>query len=130
MQNRIQENVQHQKTLQHQMDRWVEEQVFEEDVRALIQFLRPHRQERMLGWNEMRTGGSQFRVTVSWDPEAEQQNRDGSFAVPKMTDVLEAILIGSARNPDELQAKEEFELYRKVVQELSHRLDEMQACYE
>ena len=96
MQNGIQEN------MQHQMDRWVEEQVFEEDVRALIQFLRPHRQERMLGWNEMRTGGSQFRVTVSWDPEADKQNREGSLAVPKMTDVLESILIGSARKQDEL----------------------------
>src|SRR3954466_14823261 len=128
MQSRMPEKTQ--RDVQQQMDRWVEEQVFEEDVRALVQFLRPHRQERMLGWNEMRTGGSQFRVTVSWDPEADKQNRDGSLAVPKMTDVLESILIGSARKQDELQAKEEFELYRQVVQELSRRLDEMQACYE
>ena len=44
--------------------------------------------------------------------------------------VLEAILVGSARNGDELDAREEFELYRGVVEELSRRLDEMQACYE
>src|SRR5215216_4840049 len=99
------------RNVQQQMDRWVEEQVFEEDVRALVQFLRPHRQERLLGWNELRTGGSQFRVTVSWDPEAERQNQDGTFAVPKMIDVLESILVGSVRNQDELQAKEEFEVY-------------------
>lgn len=116
--------------MQLQMDRWVEEQVFEEDVRSLLQWLRPNRHERMLGWNEMRTGGAQFRVTVSWDPTADQQNQEGALAVPRMTDVLESILIGSARNADELKAKEEFELYRAVVQELSRRLDEMQACYE
>jgi len=119
-----------QQEIQQQMDRWVNEQVFEEDVRALVQWLRPHRQERLLGWNEIRTGGSQFRVTVSWDPDADRENREGTLTVPKMTDVLESILIGSARNQDELQAREEFEMYRAVVQELSRRLDEMQACYE
>jgi hypothetical protein len=116
--------------VQQQMDRWVEEQLFEEDVRALMQWLRPHRNERLLGWTEHRTGGAHFRVTVSWDPHAQRHNRDGTLSIPQMTDVLESILIGSARRQDELHAKEEFALYREVISELSRRLDDMQACYE
>src|SRR2546430_1914837 len=102
------------RNVQQQMDRWVQEQLFEEDVRALVNFLRPHRHERMLGWHEMRSGGAGFRVTISWDEDSEYQNRDGSLTVPKMTDVLESILVGSARNQDELTAREEFALYRAV----------------
>ena len=123
-------NSQRHQTTQHQMDRWVEEQLFEEDVRAMVRWLRPHRYERMLGWKEMRSGGAKFRVTVSWDPDSENQNRFGKLNVPHMADVLEAILIGSARNQDDLGAAEEFELYRKVAAELLRRIDEMQACYE
>jgi hypothetical protein len=110
------------------MDRWVDEQVFEEDVRALMQFLRPHRHQRLLGWREMRSGGSQFRVTVSWDPRMDDP--DQPLSVPCMADVLESVLVGSAKNQDQLDAKQEFEMYRKVVHELLRRLDEMQACYE
>ena len=119
-----------QRNTQQQMDRWVEEQLFEEDLRQLIQWLRPHRHERLLGWSEMRTGGAQFRVTVSWDPDTDRQNRQSNFSVPHMTDVLESILVGSAKNQDDLLAQEEFALYRNVVNELLRRLDEMQACYE
>ena len=118
------------RNVQQQMDRWVAEQLFEEDVRALVNFLRPHRHERLLGWKEMRSGGAGFRVTVSWDEDSDRQNRDGSLAVPKMTDVLESILVGSARNQDELTAREEFALYRAVLSELSRRIEEMQASYE
>ena len=78
----------------------------------------------------MRTGGRDFRVTVSWDQKCEEENGSAPLSVPKMTDVLEAILVGSAKQQDELAAKEEFELYREVVHELSRRLDEMQSCYE
>ena len=39
----------------------------------------------------------------------------------------EPILIGSARNQDQLQAREEFELYRSVVQTLAQRLDDVVA---
>jgi len=116
--------------MQSQMDRWMNEQLFEEDVRAMLQFIRPHRRERLLGWNEMRSGGAQFRVTVSWDPQAERENIDGELSVPKMTDILESILVGSVRNPDELDARQEFAIYRKVVHELLERIDQMQACYE
>ena len=114
--------------LQRQMDRWVSEQVFEEDVRAMMQWLRPNRRERLLGWNEMRTGGATFRATVSWDPESHRA--DEELTLPCMTDVLESILIGSVKNQDELDAREEFEIYRKVVLELLRRIDEMQASYE
>jgi hypothetical protein len=116
--------------VQQQMDRWVAEHLFEEDVRALVNFLRPHRHERLLGWKEMRSGGAGFRVTVSWDEDSERENRDGTLTVPKMIEVLESILVGSARNQDALTAPQEFALYRKVVNELSRRIDEMQACYE
>jgi hypothetical protein len=119
-----------QMNVQEQMDRWVNEQVFEEDVRSILQFLRPHRSERLQGWNEMRTGGANFRVTVSWDEESDRQNKRGALNVPRMADVLESILVGSARQQVQLQPREEFELYRRVIQELSRRIDEMQACYE
>jgi hypothetical protein len=114
--------------VQRQMDRWVSEQVFEEDVRAMMQWLRPNRRERLLGWEEMRTGGATFRATVSWDPQA--PGADDDLTVPCVTDVLESILIGSAKNQDELDARQEFELYRKVVLELLRRIDDMQSRYE
>jgi hypothetical protein len=128
------------------LSRWEEEQLFEEDLRAVLNMLRPNRAERLLGWSEYRTGGNGFRATITWDPAAapgaaaEQQRparrkpgqnpADEHFVIPQMTDVLESILVGSVRNADEMQAKQEFELYREVVRELHRRLDEMQRCYE
>ena len=32
------------------VDRFVEEQMFEEDVRAVLNMLRPNRRERLAGW--------------------------------------------------------------------------------
>ena len=120
------------------LSRWEQEQLFEEDLRAVLNMLRPNRAERLLGWSEYRTGGNGFRATISWDPAVERPARrkpgynpaDDHFVVPQMTDVLESILVGSVRNADELHAKEEFEIYRGVVRELSRRLAEMQRCYE
>jgi hypothetical protein len=119
-------------------DRFLEEQLFEEDLRAMLSIMRPNRRERLMGWSEYRTGGAHFRATISWDPSLEQtpadtrvaQRLDQQLAVPRLTDVLESILVGSVKNQDELQAAEEFEIYRGVVRELHRRLDEMQSCYE
>lgn len=112
-------------------DRWAEEQLFEEDVRAVLTLMRPNRRERILGWSEYRTGGAHFRATVSWDEDFESTDAGrGLTRIPNMTDVLEAILVGSARHDDELTAAEEFEIYRGVVRELHRRLDDLQACYE
>ena len=136
-----------------QVDRWEREQMFEEDVRSVLSMLRPHRRERLMGWSEYRTGGEHFRATVSWDndfardaqtdrraPGASSESQwpgaldraaaEARLTVPRMTDVLEAILVGSVRNQDEIPAAEEFEIYRQVVRELYRRLDEMQSCYE
>src|SRR5688500_238926 len=51
------------------VDRWVDEQMFEEDVRAVLMMMRPNRRERLQGWHEYRTGGKHFRATISWDDE-------------------------------------------------------------
>jgi hypothetical protein len=122
------------------LSRWEQEQLFEEDLRAVLNMLRPNRAERLLGWSEYRTGGNGFRATISWDPAATDaplrrrkpggNPADDNFVIPQMTDVLESILVGSVKNADDLHAKEEFEMYREVVRELSRRLDEMQRCYE
>ena len=122
------------------LSRWEDEQLFEEDLRAVLNMLRPNRAERLLGWSEYRTGGNGFRATISWDPAAADQRpsrrkpganpADEHFVIPQMTDVLESILVGSIRNADEMMAKQEFEIYREVVRELHRRLDEMQRCYE
>ena len=114
-------------------DRFVDDQLFEEDVRAVVAMMRPHRRERLLGWAEYRTGGANFRATISWDESfqrAPQAPEERWLAVPRLTDVLESILVGSLRDPDELTTAEEFEIYRGVVRELYHRLDEMQSRYE
>ena len=112
-------------------DRWAEEQMFEEDVRAVLSMMRPNRRERMLGWSEYRTGGAHFRVTVSWDEEFEVDDAGrGRTRIPNMADVLEAVLVGSARHDDDLMPAEEFEIYRQVVRELYRRLDDLQSCYE
>jgi hypothetical protein len=121
-----------------QMDRWEAEQLFEEDLRSVLQLLRPHRRERLLGWKEHRTGGAGFRVTVSWDGQTDKLRADaddaddvtGPLVVPKMADVIESLLVGSAKHQDELLPSEEFALYRDVLHEVHRRLDEMQACYE
>ena len=111
-------------------DRWMEEQLFEEDVRAVVAMLRPNRQERLAGWTDYRTGGKHFRATISWDEHFELNTDDLGLAVPRMAEVLESILIGSVRNQDELSATDEFELYRRVIRDLYARLNQMQACYE
>ena len=112
-------------------DRWAEEQLFEEDVRAVLTLMRPNRRERLLGWSEYRTGGAHFRATVSWDEEFEVADGGRSRTrIPNMADVLEAILVGSARHDDDLMPAEEFEIYRDVVRELYRRLNDLQACYE
>ena len=137
------------------VERWVDEQMFEEDVRAVLQMMRPHRRERLMGWKEYRTGGANFRVTVSWNVDFERnpptrtlmigqsaveqppapppspRRGDGRdpLMVPHMTDVIEAFLIGSARDQDEITPQEEFGHYRAVVAELARRIDEMEACY-
>jgi hypothetical protein len=130
------------------VDRWVDEQMLEEDVRAVLKMMRPHRRERLMGWQEYRTGGANFRVTVSWNGEFEKTPptrtlmigssavtqpsdapRNHPLVVPHMTDVIEAFLIGSAKDQDEITAEEEFGYYRAVVAELARRIDEMEACY-
>ncbi len=112
------------------VDPWAEAQMFEEDVRAVVSMLRPHRNERLAGWTDYRTGNRHFRATVSWDEEFESRDQTPALIVPCMADVLETILVGSARNPDSLTAEQEFDLYRRVVHELIRRLDELQACHD
>jgi len=111
-------------------DQWMNEQMFEEDLRAVMSMLRPHRQERIQGWSEYRTGGKHFRATISWDEHFEMASEDIGLSVPCITEVLETILVGSARKQDDLTAAEEFEIYRQVLRELYRRLDSLQACYE
>ena len=112
-------------------DRWAAEQMFEEDVRAVLALMRPNRRERLMGWNEYRTGGAHFRATINWDEDFETADGGrGRTRVPNIADVLEAILVGSARHDDDLLPAEEFEIYRDVLRELYHRLEDMQACYE
>lgn len=103
--------------------------MFEEDVRAVLLMLRPHRTERLEGWREYRTGGSQFRATISWHPDFARDATQDDLAIPHMADVLEAILVGSTRSQDELTAQEEFGAYRQVVRELYRRLNELEARY-
>ena len=117
----------------HDADRFVEDQLFEEDVRAVVAILRPHRRERLMGWTEYRTGGANFRATISWDrsfERAPQSAEEQCLSVPRLTDVLESILVGSVKDHDVLTATEEFYLYRGVVRELYRRLDEMQSRYD
>ena len=92
-------------------DRWAEEQMFEEDVRAVLSMMRPNRRERLLGWSEYRTGGAHFRVSVRWDEAFERADGGrGQTRVPNLADVIDAILVGSARHDDELLPAEEFAL--------------------
>jgi len=113
------------------VDRWVEEQMFEEDVRAVLMMMRPNRRERLQGWHEYRTGGKHFRATISWDDEFATRNEPDRLpagneisTVPNLVDVLEAILIGSVRSDAELSAEEESAAYRDVLRELALRVDQ------
>ena len=113
------------------VDRWVSEQMFEEDVRAVLKMMRPNGRERLQGWNEYRTGGSHYRITVSWDDEF--QITDGAAArsaVPHLADVIESLLVGSAKHGDDVSAADEFDGYRQVVRDVYQRLQQRQACYE
>ena len=113
------------------VDRWVEEQMFEEDVRAVMKMMRPNRRERLSGWNEYRTGGSHYRITVSWDDEFQITAGDNTAsAVPHLADVIETLLVGSAKNAEEQSPADEFDTYRQVVRDVYQRLQQRQACYE
>ena len=115
------------------VDRFADDQMFEEDVRAVIAMMRPHRRERLLGWTEYRTGGANFRATISWNrcfERGPQTCEEQCLSVPRLTDVLECILVGSVKEQDELTAAQEFDIYRGVLRELYRRLDEMQARYD
>lgn len=113
----------------HPVDLWVREQLFEEDVRAVLNMMRPHRRQRLMGWSEYRTGSSHVRVTVSWDKEFAPQAQSEPLVVPRMADVLETLLIGSSKESGDLPPAEEFAHYRQVVRELYRRIDDMEACY-
>jgi len=115
--------------LHGELRRWRDEQVFEEDVRAVLTMLRPHREERLRGWDEYRTGGSHFRATVSWDEEFAADCDRELWVVPHVAEVLESILVGTVNSEANLNYKTEFDLYRAVVRELQARLDEAEACY-
>jgi hypothetical protein len=117
-------------TLEPNVDTWVSEQIFEEDVRAVLKMMRPNSRERLQGWNEYRTGGSHYRITVSWDDEFQITSKNTSLAVPHMSDVIETLLVGSARNQDELNVADEFEQYRQVVRDVYQRLEQRQATCE
>lgn len=118
------------------VDRWVDEQMFEEDLRAVLLMMRPHRRERLMGWSEYRTGGRSFRATVSWDEEfagdagtsPDPQPQDDVFVVPNFADVLESLLIGSIRSDAELTTGQECEAYRSLLHELERRVDERARC--
>jgi hypothetical protein len=109
---------------------WRREVDFEEDVRSLIRLLRPHRQELLKGWTEHSTRGEHFRVTVAWDPILDAAAKQSPLEIPNLTDVFEAVLIGSAKNQDELEPKAEFELYASVVRELDARLRDLRSRYD
>jgi hypothetical protein len=111
------------------VERFVDEQMFEEDVRSVLQMMRPHRRERLMGWKEYRTGGADFRVTVSWNSRFESTAPQEPLTVPHMTDIIESFLVGSAKDQDEITPQQEFGHYRAVVAELARRIDEMVACY-
>jgi hypothetical protein len=117
----------------HDADRFVEDQLFEEDVRAVVAIMRPHRRERLMGWTEYRTGGANFRATVSWERSFErgpQTPAERRLRIPRLAHVLESILVGSVREVDGLTAAEEFGLYRDVVRELYRRLDAIEGRYQ
>lgn len=109
------------------VDRFMEDQLFEEDVRSVLKLMRPHRRERLEGWKEYRAGGADFRATISWSAEFAKNDDGEPLVVPRIADVMEAILVGSVRSQDELTAEQEFGIYRRVVRDLYHRLNELEA---
>ena len=127
------------------VDRWVDDQLFEEDVRAVLLMMRPNRRERLMGWSEYRAGGKDFRATISWNDEAiagpnelpattdavdaSEATVSGLFTVPNVVDVLEAILIGSIRADSELSPEQECEAYRRVLKAVERRVGQFQECY-
>ena len=118
------------------VDRWVDEQMFEEDVRAVLMMMRPNRRERLAGWHEYRTGGKHFRATISWDDEFASDGQPDRLpsgnqisTVPNLVDVLESILIGSIRSDAELTGEEESAAYREVLRELSMRVEQFAERY-
>jgi hypothetical protein len=118
------------------VDRWVDEQMFEEDVRAVLQMMRPNRQERLLGWTEHRTGGQDFRVTVSWDPAASQRasspavaEHEAVLSVPRMSEVIAALLIGSARADTDASPDQECDAYLAVLGEVARRVEELRGSF-
>jgi hypothetical protein len=112
------------------MDRWVEQELFEEDVRAVLRMMRPNSRERLLGWREYRTGNKHLRITVSWDDEYGCETAQNPFAVPNLAEVMETLLVGCVKNQDELEAGEEFALYRTILKDLYERLREMESTYQ
>jgi hypothetical protein len=117
-------------TLEPNVNLWMDEQLFEEDMRAVMKMVRPHARERLQGWKEYRTGGAHYRVTVSWDDEFAITSRDANLAVPHMADVIETLIVGSVRNQDDLAPVDEYEQYRQVVRDVYQRLTEQQSRYE
>ena len=113
----------------HPADIWMKELLFEEDVRAVLNMMRPHGRERLMGWSEYRTGSSHLRVTVSWDSHFAPDAKCEPLVVPHMADVLETLLIGSSKESGDLAPAEEFARYREVVRELYRRIDDMESCY-
>ena len=112
------------------LERWKREAEFEDEVRSLMQLLRPHRAETLLGWEEHRTKGERFRVTIAWDPRLDVTCAGEPLCVPRMVEVLEAILVGSAKQQDRLDPQDEFDIYAAVVRELAARLVELRSRYE
>jgi hypothetical protein len=117
------------------VDRWVDEQMFEEDVRAVLQMMRPNRQERLRGWAEHRTGGQDFRVTVSWDPAAPSASSpavaepEALLTVPRMSEVIASLLIGSARAEADLSGDQECDAYLAVLGEVARRVEELRGSF-
>ena len=110
-------------------DLWMAEQMFEEDVRAVLKMMRPNGRERLMGWNEYRTGGAEFRATISWAPQFAPRDATPLLAVPRMAEVLEAILVVSAVAQDDLTADQEFHLYLGVAVQLCQRLIALKSRY-
>jgi len=109
-------------------DLWVDEAMFEEDLRAVLRMMRPHGRERLMGWAEHRTGGAHFRVTVSWDEDFARAARTRVLAVPNLGDVIESLLVGTARPAAALTRPEEFAHYRAVLHDVLRRVDAAEAA--
>jgi len=112
------------------LDRWADEELFEEDLRTVMQMMRPHRRERLMGWSEYRTGGRHFRATISWDEtfaadassQPDPQPCDDCFTIPNFADVLESLLIGSIRPDADLTPEQRTAAYQALLRDLTHRL--------